>query len=333
MSLLTPFLTRGARCALLDGGFGTALGDAQADVLWGAQTLMSEGGRKQISAVHRSFLEAGSDIIGTNTYKLSAELLDNVDFWNTHECAPRDHLDAASKAAFVDAHLRRGVELASAARDAFVAGGGSGRRPKPLVAASVGPVGDSVGFTGMTDPDTAVTGTQEAAVYQYYEKKLRSLHAAGPDLFALETVPGLGEAAAAVSALEAISPDAKCWVSFISFDGKTTIDGCDFGAAVAARDSVVAVGVNCVKPALVPQLLATARAHTDKPLSAYPNSGEIWDARAGHRCWHGTEHDDLAVLDGTDAVRFRDAGAGLVGGCCRVTAAQIAQFREALGEY
>ena len=82
--------------------------------------------------------------------------------------------------------------------------------------------------------------------------------------------------------------------------------------AAAASGNVIAVGFNCVAPSLVDGLLTIARGATDKapPASAcltvsvpsppdpalnvtlledlcvYPNSGEQWDAREGHRCWH-----------------------------------------------
>jgi homocysteine S-methyltransferase len=55
------------------------------------------------------------------------------------------------------------------------------------------------------------------------------------------------------------------------------------------------------------------------PVVAYPNSGERWDAAA--RRWTGTP--GLPA----DAVRdWLDAGARLVGGCCRVGPAAIARL-------
>ena len=75
---------------------------------------------------------------------------------------------------------------------------------------------------------------------------------------------------------------------------------------------VRAVGVNCTAPGLIAPLLAELRAGTGKPLVAYPNSGEGWDAV--HRCWTGEQ--DVAEF-GELARTWYAAGAQVVGGCCR----------------
>ena len=67
----------------------------------------------------------------------------------------------------------------------------------------------------------------------------------------------------------------------------------------------------------------------------YPNSGEVWDASEGQRRWkQGTNDSDvMPVLNGSHALSFRDAGAALIGGCCRVTADQIGLFSAALKSF
>ena len=102
-------------------------------------------------------------------------------------------------------------------------------------------------------------------------------------------------------------------------------------AKVAAYDNVIAVGINCVHPSLVQPLLTSAKEVTDKPLVCYPNSGEVWDAREGHRCWvDDEEKDEVPILNGSHALEFKSYGASLIGGCCRVRADQIGEFKEAL---
>ena len=76
-------------------------------------------------------------------------------------------------------------------------------------------------------------------------------------------------------------------------------------------DTVIAVGVNCVDPADALTLVQSARSASGKPVVVYPNAGERWDAVA--RRWTG----DRAVVAG-HVDGWLDAGAGLVGGCCRV---------------
>lgn len=213
-------------------------------------------------------------------------------------------------------------------------------RLRPLVAASVGPAGDNlVPFTGATDVSTNVHDLPDEDVARYYRRKILALCKAKPDLLALETLPGLHEARLALQAMDDVAPElAKlgiwmppAWVSFICRTETATAAGDDFALAaaqVAEHPSVVATGINCTEPELVEPLLryAAARVPVDIPLLAYPNSGEAWDAREGHRCWTG----ETAVLDGTHARRMRDAGASLIGGCCRVNAGQIRAFRQAL---
>ena len=73
---------------------------------------------------------------------------------------------------------------------------------------------------------------------------------------------------------------------------------------------------NCTAPGFVTALVAAARAVTAKPVLAYPNSGECWDAAT--QSWHG-HGDDFAG----DAPAWLAAGARLVGGCCRTRPATI----------
>ena len=86
--------------------------------------------------------------------------------------------------------------------------------------------------------------------------------------------------------------------------------------------SVIAVGVNCTPPSGVAAAVAEAAA-TGLPVVAYPNSGEGWDAVT--RSWAGASHFH------PDAVTsWRDAGAQLIGGCCRVTPEAISAVSLAL---
>ena len=129
----------------------------------------------------------------------------------------------------------------------------------------------------MTDPSNRVTEISDDILYQYYYDKLKSLYKGEPDLFAIETLPGINEATVALDVLQNECEDAKTWISFICKDNKTTIDGSIFKdavAKVAAYDNVIAVGINCVHPSLVQPLLTSAKV-TDKPLVCYPNSGSM----------------------------------------------------------
>ena len=82
---------------------------------------------------------------------------------------------------------------------------------------------------------------------------------------------------------------------------------------------MVAVGLNCVALESVTPALQTLQALTDKPLLVYPNSGEQYDAVS--KSWHSapsgcTLHDKFP--------EWQQAGARLIGGCCRTTPQDIA---------
>jgi homocysteine S-methyltransferase len=73
----------------------------------------------------------------------------------------------------------------------------------------------------------------------------------------------------------------------------------------------------------VPAAVALAREITGKPVIAYPNSGEGWDAL--DRGWTGASR-----FAAGDARRWIDEGARIVGGCCRVGPADIARLADAV---
>ena len=82
---------------------------------------------------------------------------------------------------------------------------------------------------------------------------------------------------------------------------------------------MVAGGINCIRPEVVGTAIRTLTSATGKPVVAYPNSGEHWDA--GNESWQGAPgKEGLATL----APGWIAAGARIVGGCCRVGPGQIA---------
>jgi homocysteine S-methyltransferase len=138
---------------------------------------------------------------------------------------------------------------------------------------------------------------------------------AGADVLAVETIPCLAEVEAVCAELTAL--DVPAWVS-ITCAGDATRAGEPAAEAFAiAGDcpAVIAVGVNCTDPADVAALVPLA-AGSGKPVVVYPNSGESWDADA--RRWVGPGRFAPA-----DVRAWVEAGARLVGGCCRVSPADI----------
>lgn len=161
----------------------------------------------------------------------------------------------------------------------------------------------------------------------WHRRRVEILAESGADLLAFETIPCLVEAEAIVRLLEE-HPGLRAWVSFSCGDETHLCHGERFADAAALVDScsgVIAVGVNCTAPRFVEQLLHAARAVTHKPLAAYPNSGDRWDAPK-HAWISGEDAGAWATL----ARRWRAAGARLIGGCCRTTPATIREVAQAL---
>jgi homocysteine S-methyltransferase len=87
----------------------------------------------------------------------------------------------------------------------------------------------------------------------------------------------------------------------------------------AGTPKIVAVGVNCCTPDDVLAAIRVAREVTGKPVIAYPNSGESWKPQ--RRTWAGRSRFSVGLVP-----RWVAAGARIVGGCCRVRPADIAEL-------
>ena len=264
--------------------------------------------RRSVRAVHREYLEAGADCVATVTYQATFEGF-----------AARGMSTERAAAAFHAA-----VALAVEARDAFwdVPGHQVGRS-RPLVAASIGPYGaylaDGSEYTGAYDLD-------EDALHRFHRGRWHLLAGSRADLLACETIPSLAETRVLLRLL-AETPGCWAWISFQCRDEAHLADGTPLEEAVrlCAAERIAAVGVNCVPPSHVPALLARARSATSRPLAAYPNSGETYDA-ATKRWAGGVEVDDPAVA----APGWRERGASVLGGCCRTGPDTIRRMRRAL---
>ena len=139
----------------------------------------------------------------------------------------------------------------------------------------------------------------------------------------METIPDADEAEALLTVISGL--EIPAWLSY-SIDGERTRAGQPLEAALAiARDvpEIVAVGVNCCDPADVPAAIAMAAGVTGKPVIAYPNSGEEWDAR--RRAWTGPPR-----YSPGQPRHWTALGARIVGGCCRVGPAEIAGIARAV---
>jgi homocysteine S-methyltransferase len=282
---------------IADGGLATELearGHDLSDALWSARLLVDAP--REITAVHMAFFRAGAMIATTASYQASFDAF----------AASGIRRDDTVRL------LRRSVELAKTARDEV---GGAGRQ----VAASVGPYGAALA------DGSEYRGRYELSVAQlqdWHRPRLEVLADAGADVLALETIPDVDEAEALVNLVRSLRVPA--WLSY-TIDGAHTRAGqplADAFALAVGVPEIVAVGVNCCAPDDVLPAIGPAR-ETGKPVIVYPNSGERWDS--ARRAWVGPSR-----FSPRSAVQWAAAGARVIGGCCRVRPADIAELATAL---
>ncbi|GGN32615.1 homocysteine S-methyltransferase [Streptomyces fuscichromogenes] len=281
---------------VLDGGMSNQLASAGHDLsdeLWSARLLADRP--DAISDAHLAYFRAGADVAITASYQATFEGFGKRGI--SHEEAAR--------------LLALSVELG---RDAVRRARAEGIVRPLWVAASVGPYGamlaDGSEYRGRY-------GLSVDELERFHRPRLEVLAGAGPDVLALETVPDADEAAALLRAVRGLGVPA--WLSYSVAGGRTRAGQPleEAFASAADADEVIAVGVNCCAPEDVDRAVEVAARVTGKPVVVYPNSGEVWDA--GARAWTGRSTFAAEQVEG-----WREAGARLIGGCCRVGPEAIA---------
>ena len=293
---------------VLDGGLATELESQGIDIgtkLWSAALLRSNP--SAIVAAHRAYLEAGAEIIISASYQASQAGLMSLGLSEQQA----DDLIVSS------------VELACTARKQFL-----DKHPEttfmPIVAASIGPYGavlhDGSEYTGNYDID-------EASLRRFHERRLTLLDQTDADVLACETIPNNLEASVLCELLANVRLPA--WISFSCRDGRCISDGTPLQQVATSfreHSRVLALGVNCTAPHFITSLIGEIKAGAaDKAVIVYPNSGEKYDASSNS--WFGTVS---PVECAAAAQNWRDAGAKIIGGCCRIGPRHIAALREQL---
>lgn len=275
----------------LDGGLSTALennGNKLTTSLWTGELIRTDPA--QITKAHLDFINAGAQIIITSSYQLSYS-----------GCGARGWSEDETNQALIASTLL--------AKNAVIESDKSVK-----VAASVGPYGASLADGSEYKGNY---GVSKAVIKDFHARRLEMLISTSPDYLALETMPDTFE----VEVLLELLSDCPIpyWVSYSCKAGNKTNAGQDFQSAVDLAQSAMAVGINCTKPELITDLLKSAK--SNKPYVVYPNSGRVWDAQ--NKVWTGS----AAVGFSDDLIRqWVAAGAEIVGGCCGIGAAEIADL-------
>jgi 5-methyltetrahydrofolate--homocysteine methyltransferase len=336
------------RIAIIDGAMGTTIrtyGMAEADIrgerfkdsekdLLNNGDLFSLTQPKMICDIHRRFLEAGADIIETNTF--GATSITQSEFFVDD---PREHggrKDPAFYQKIIDDEFLNGLaweineQSARQCREwADRVGNETGRQR--FVAGAIGPL--TVSLSNSPDADDAgfrvVTFDQ---VKTAYAQQVRALIAGGSDLLLVETIfDSLNAKAALVAIREVFDEDKKELPVMISAavgrGGETLISAQTTEAFWNAVEHVrpLSVGLNCsLGPDLMYPFLEELSAKADVAISCYPNAG-----------LPNPLSETGFDLGPKDMARYlgQFASAGLIniaGGCCGNTPEHIAAIAKAL---
>lgn len=288
---------------VIDGALATELerrGCDLSDELWSAKILLEQP--EIIKQVHLDYFKAGADCAITASYQAT------VEGFAKRGLSQREAIDL----------IQRSVRLAREARDQFWADETNRTgRSNPFIAASVGPYG---AFLADGSEYRGNYGLSEKELMDFHRPRMKALIEAGADLLACETLPSLIEAQALARLLNEF-PTITAWMSFSGRDERHISEGQVFADCVRQLEphpQIAAIGINCTSPAYIPSLIREAKTVTEKPILVYPNSGETYDAARND--WNGDP-----VLDsfGEQARTWYEAGARLIGGCCRTTPEDI----------
>ncbi|HEY9721284.1 MAG TPA: bifunctional homocysteine S-methyltransferase/methylenetetrahydrofolate reductase [Oscillatoriaceae cyanobacterium] len=231
------FLLAEDRPRLFDGAMGTML-YARGVYINQCFDEINAKNPELVREVHRAYLQAGAEILETNTFGATR-------FKLAHHGLERRVAELNERAA------RLAREVAAG---------------KALVAGAIGPLGIRLEPYGPTSYDEAQEAFREAA---------EALLEGGVDMFVLETFSDLAEILQAIAAVRAISDKPIVAQMTIQEDGSTHY-GTEVAqlARSLARAEVDVIGLNCsVGPATMLGAIEEMAAATDKRLAAQPNAG------------------------------------------------------------
>ena len=323
MNILEQRLQGVNKVLLIAGGLSTELErlgyTIDGGVLWSSRLLYEAP--EAIYQVHRDYLNAGADIITTCSYQGSIEGFMKSGFSRTEsEEYLRSSVSLARKAV-VDHYQSQCEDQSQGITQSDTS--------IPLVALSLGCYGATLANGAEYHGNYAKTTDQ---LREFHENRLKCLLSTKPDLLLFETIPCRQEAQAICDLLRTTPFHIPTMLSFSCRNGKEVCHGELFAhdcvPLINNVNDIVAVGVNCTSPSFVEELILSAKSMTDRYLLCYPNSGENWtkinrwtideDVHEVHKDW------------GEWALRWRQMGARIIGGCCRTRPSDIRTMHSSL---
>ncbi|MBW7997533.1 MAG: methionine synthase [Candidatus Glassbacteria bacterium] len=281
---------------LTDSAMGTMLelsglvSGSECGELWN----IDPAGREKVMAIHRANIEAGSDIVIANTFGA-----------NPFKLA---HYGADGKTEEIN---RAAAEIAVEAS-----------ADKAVVAGDMGPSGEILEEWG--------GGASRDKLREGYARQARGLVDGGVRMIALETFMDVEELICALEAVREAADDIPVLGSMTfagSPGGIRTMWGLSPTEAAQRMESagVQMVGANCgMGSEDMLKVTAEMALATELPVAAQPNAGAP-EVRDGVTVFPETARETAAY-----AVRFKEAGVRILGGCCGSTPDYIAAARSNL---
>ena len=293
------------RVVVADGAMGTMIQAADTTLEEfqgheGCNEILNVTRPDIIASIHRSYLEAGSEAIETNTF--------GANWANLAEYGMESRIEELAEA---------GARIARQTADEF----GSAQHPR-WVLGSVGP--------GTKLPTLGHTVFQ--VLRDAYQEQVLGLIRGGVDAVLIETAQDLLQAKAAVigakRAMGQLGQRVPLIVSVTIETTGTMLLGSEIGAALTALSAlkIDAIGLNCATgPTEMSEHLRYLAKFSKLPLVVMPNAGlPVLTSDGAH---YPLNADDLASAQ----LQFvHDYGAGLVGGCCGTTPEHISALASAL---
>lgn len=284
------------RALILDGAMGTML-----------QKYGLEGGMcneewnlsrpEIVSDIHRQYIDAGADIILTNTFGANSIKLKSCRF---EIKAEEINLRAASLA-------KNAIDESNISRKVFIGG-------------NIGPSGELLAPLGtLTDEE----------LYSSFKAQADALKKGGADLIIIETMTGIEEAEIALNAAkQTLLP------VIVSMSFNKDSDGDNFhtmmGVGIEKFNDVIGekadgLGVNCGGIVFeMDEIIRRLRKLTKLPLMAEPNAGR--PKLVNGKTLYDLHPEKMAEI----AVKLKNAGADIIGGCCGTTPRHIKAIAEAI---
>ncbi len=292
-SLTELFQTRSVLC---DGAMGTMLYE-RGVFIHRCYDELNLSQPDLIRAIHEEYLQAGAEIIETNTFGGNRFRLQR------HGLQDKVH----------DVNVA-GAKIARQAADQIR----DKQATQAYVAGAVGPIGVQIEPLGKVS-----FGEARAA----FAEQIRALAEGGVDLLVLETMTSLNEVHQAILAAREAAPELPILAMMTIDEEGNTLDGSspEIAAKKLTEWGADAVGCNCsAGPATILSAIERMRTATTLPLVAMPNAGmpRAVDGRNIYLC----SPEYMASF----ARKFAQAGVQFVGGCCGTTPSHIRAMRSAL---